>query len=245
MSDRRGSAARPASRRAAARRAAARRATRRAAARRAAPGRGRRRAAPRPAPARPPLRAACPRIPRPQPPARLPPLGPPARAPRRCQPGAAERCPGHGSRGGHRGCPGPDQDRRRAARRLAAAADHVPRHRRAGPDRDGRRQRRGRGRHLRPGRAELRLQPALGAAAADPGADRQPGDGGPAGRGHRRRPRQADQRAVRPVLGLVQRRRPVPAQLPHHRHRVHRGLAGPELLRRQLVHLGTGRPRRS
>jgi CBS-domain-containing membrane protein len=39
----------------------------------------------------------------------------------------------------------------------------------ARPDRDGRRQRRRWVGHLRPGRPELRLQPAVGAAAADPG----------------------------------------------------------------------------
>ena len=106
-----------------------------------------------------------------------------------------------------------------------AQADHVPGHRRARADRDGRGQRRGRRIDLCAGWPELRLQPAVDAAAADPGADRQPGDGGPARRGHRRRARPADQRAVRPVLGLVQRRRPVHPELPDHRHRIHRCLA--------------------
>ena len=128
-----------------------------------------------------------------------------------------------------------------------AQADHVPGHRRPRADRDGRRQRRRRRVHLRAGRAELRLHPAVDAAAADPGADRQPGDGGQARRGHRRRACPAHQRAVRPVLGLVQRRRPVHSQLPDHRHRVHRRLARPALFPRQPVHLGArhrGRPDR-
>ena len=42
------------------------------------------------------------------------------------------------------------------------------------------------------------------------------------GRGHRRRPRTPDQRALRSLLGLVLGRRPVRAQLPHDRHGVHR-----------------------
>ena len=101
-----------------------------------------------------------------------------------------------------------------------------------GPDRDGRRQRRRRRRDLLAGRPELRHEPAVGAAAADPGADRQPGDGRAARRGHRRRPRAADQRALRALLGLVLGRRPVPAELPDDRHRVHRRQPRARLLRR-------------
>ena len=55
-----------------------------------------------------------------------------------------------------------------------------------------------------------------------PGALRQPGDGAAPRRGHRRRPRAADLRAVRQVLGRLQRHRPLPAQRADHRHRVHR-----------------------
>ena len=112
-----------------------------------------------------------------------------------------------------------------------AVGDHRP-----GPDRDGRRQRRRRRRDLLAGRAELRHEPAVGAAAARAGADRQPGDGRPARRGHRRRSRPADQRALRPVLGLVLRRRPVPVELPHDRHRVHRRQPRARLPRRLGVH---------
>ena len=101
-----------------------------------------------------------------------------------------------------------------------------------GHHRHGRRQRRRRCLHLRPGRAELPHHPAVDAAAADPGADRQPGDGGPARSGHRRRPCPAHQRALRPRLGLVQRRGPFSPQLPDHRHRVHRHLPGRRLRRR-------------
>ena len=113
------------------------------------------------------------------------------------------------------------------ARALALARDHRP-----GADRDGRRQRRRRRRDLLAGRPELRHEPAVGAAAADPGADRQPGDGRPPRRRHRRRSRAADQRALRALLGLVLGRRPVPAQLPDDRHRVHRRQPRARLLRR-------------
>ena len=65
----------------------------------------------------------------------------------------------------------------------------------------------------------------------DPGAARQPGDGGAAGRGHRGRSRPAHQRALRSVLGLVLGDRPVPAELPHRRHRVHRRQPRARLLR--------------
>ena len=105
---------------------------------------------------------------------------------------------------------------------VACAGARAARDPRARADRDGRRQRRGRRRDLLPGRPELRHEPAVGAAAADPGADRQPGDGRAAGGRHRRRPRPADQRALRALLGLVLGRRPLPAQLPDDRHRVHR-----------------------
>ena len=90
---------------------------------------------------------------------------------------------------------------------------------------------------------ELRHQPAVGAAAAGPGADRQPGDGRPARRGHRRRSRQADQRALRALLGLVLGRRSVPPELPDDRHRVHRSQPRARLLRRLQVHRGADRRR--
>ena len=118
------------------------------------------------------------------------------------------------------------------------------RDRRAGADRDGRRQRRRRRGDLLAGRTELRHEPALGADPADPGADRQPGDGRASRRGHRRRARQADQRALRPLLGLVLGRRPVPAELPDDRHRVHRRQPGARLFRHLAVHLGADRRRR-
>ena len=73
-----------------------------------------------------------------------------------------------------------------------------------------------------PGRPELRHDAAVDAARCCPGALRQPGDGAAPGRGDRRRPRAADLRALRQVLGRVQRHRPVPAQRADHRHRVHR-----------------------
>ena len=117
-----------------------------------------------------------------------------------------------------------------------AAGDHRP-----GADRDGRRQRRRRRRDLLAGGPELRHEPAVGAAAADPGADRQPGDGRPARGGHRRRPRAADQRALRPLLGLVLGRRPVRPELPDDRHRVHRRQPRARLLRRLAVHRGADR----
>ena len=79
-----------------------------------------------------------------------------------------------------------------------AAGDRRPR-----PDRDVRRQRRGRLLHLRAGRAELRHPAAVDAAAADPRALREPGDGAAARRGHRGRARPADPGAVREVLGRV------------------------------------------
>ena len=111
-----------------------------------------------------------------------------------------------------------------------AAGDH-----RSRADRDGRRQRCGRRRHLFAGGTELRDQPDVGAAAADPGADRQSGDGRQARRGDRGRSREADHRALRPLLGLLLGRRPVPAQLPDDRHRVHRRDARARLLRRLQV----------
>ena len=145
--------------------------------------------------------------------------------------------------GGYRGRVRPDQGRRGAALRLAPPTGDLPGHRRSRPDRDGRRQRRRRRRDLRAGGPELRVQPALGAAAAGARAHRQPGNGRPPGCRGRHRSRQADLRAIRQVLGLVQRRRPVPAQFPYHRHRVHRHLAGDELLRRQSLHLRPDRRR--
>src|SRR5207249_5209948 len=95
------------------------------------------------------------------------------------------------------------------------------RHRRPGSDRNGRRQRRRRRLHLRPGRAGLRLLAAMDAAPPDPRPDRQPGDGGTPRRGHRRRLREADPGALRPLLGLVLRGRDLPPELPDHQHRVH------------------------
>jgi len=46
-----------------------------------------------------------------------------------------------------------------------------------------------------------------------------------------------DQRTLRQILGLVLCRRPVPAELPHHRHRIHRCLPRIELPRNQQLHL--------
>ena len=63
------------------------------------------------------------------------------------------------------------------------------------------------------------------------------------GRGHRGRSRPADQRALRALLGLVLGRRPVPAQLPDDRHRVHRRQPRARLLRRLEVHRGPDRRR--
>ena len=170
------------------------------------------------------------------------PRAPPARRhrqpPRRPDPAPAERRPRPGPPGRHRGGARPDPGSTTIGSAAAAPApDHVPGHHRARPDRDGRRQRRRRRLHLRAGWPGLRLQPALDAAAADPGPDRQPGDGRPARRGHRRRARAADQRAVRPVLGLVQRRRPVHPELPDHRHGVHRCVPRAAVFRRQPLHL--------
>ncbi len=65
----------------------------------------------------------------------------------------------------------------------------------------------------------------LWAAVDGPGL-RQPGDGRPPRRGHRRRARPADPRAVRPVLGRVQCDRPVPAERADDRDRVHRDRVG-------------------
>ena len=85
--------------------------------------------------------------------------------------------------------------------------------------------------------------PAVGADPADPGADRQPGDGDPPRRRHRRRPRAADQRALRALLGLVLGRGPVHPQLPHDRHRVHRRQPRAGVLRREQVRRRAGRRR--
>src|SRR5439155_1150504 len=95
--------------------------------------------------------------------------------------------------------------------------DHRARHHRA-----GRRQRRGRRRHVRAGRTELRLLAAVDAAPAGAGPDRQSGDGRAARRRHRRRPCQAHHRALRPLLGLVLGGGPVPSELHGHQHGVHR-----------------------
>ena len=121
-----------------------------------------------------------------------------------------------------------------------AAGDHRPR-----ADRDGRRQRRRRRRDLLASRSELRHQPAVGAAAARAGADRQPGNGRQARRGHRRRARPADHRAVRALLGLLLRRRPVHPELPHDRDRVHRRQPRARLPRRLQIRRGPDRRRRA
>ena len=114
---------------------------------------------------------------------------------------------------------------------MEATAPDPGGHRRAGHHRHGRRQRRRRCLYLRPGRAELPHHAAVDAAAADPCADRQPGDGCQARSRHRRGPCPAHQRALRTRLGLVQRRGPFSPQFPDHRHRVHRHIPG-GLLRR-------------
>ncbi len=161
------------------------------------------------------------------------------------RPAAARGRASGAGRGAHRRHPrgaGHDQHaRQRRAPRLALAGDGAARDHGARPDRDGRRQRRRRCLHLRAGGPELRHEPAVGAAVADPGADRQPGDGDPPGRGHGRRSRAADLRALRPVLGRVLGRRPVPPELPHDRHRVHRREPRARLLRREQVPGGAGR----
>ena len=61
------------------------------------------------------------------------------------------------------------------------------------------------------------------------------------GRGHRRRPRAPDLRALRQVLGRVLGRRPVPAELPDDRHGVHRREPRARLLRREQVPRGADR----
>ena len=68
----------------------------------------------------------------------------------------------------------------------------------------------------------LRHPPAVDAAAADPGAVREPGDGAPPRRRHRGRPRPADPRPVRQVLGRVLGHRPVRTQRADDHDRVHR-----------------------
>ena len=60
-----------------------------------------------------------------------------------------------------------------------------------------------------------------------------------------RRSRPVDQRALRPVLGLVLGRRPVPPELPHDRDRVHRRQPRARLLRRLEIHRGSDRGRRA
>ncbi len=114
-------------------------------------------------------------------------------------------------------------------------------------DRHGRRQRCRRLQHLHPGRPELRHRAAVDAAAAGPGALRQPGDGAAPRRGDRRRPCAPDPGAVRQVLGRVQRHRPVHPERADHRHRVHRHQSRARLSRRaaRLGHRGRGRHRSS
>ena len=63
-----------------------------------------------------------------------------------------------------------------------------------------------------PGRAELRHHAVVDASPAGSGALRQPGDGAAAGCGDGCRARPADLRALRQVLGRVQRHRPVHPQ---------------------------------
>ena len=99
--------------------------------------------------------------------------------------------------------------------------------------------------HLRPGRPELRHDAAVDAGAADSGSLRQPGDGAAPRRGHRRRPRAPHLRALRQVLGRVQRHRPLPAQRADHRHRVHRHRAGARLSRARQDRGRRSSPRRS
>ena len=134
-----------------------------------------------------------------------------------------------------------DPRARGGAPQLALARARAAGHHRSGPNRDGRRQRRRRRRHLLPGGTELRDHPAVGAPAADPGADRQPGDGRTPRSRHRRRTRPADQGALRALLGLVLGDRPVHPELPHHRDRVHRRQPRARLLRRLRVHRGAAR----
>ena len=114
---------------------------------------------------------------------------------------------GFGARRRHRRCvrPYPARRHRRVQRPLAAPAD-TDGHHRSRTDRDGGRQRCRRRRDLRAGRTELRDGPVVDADDADPGAVREPGNGAAAGRGHPGRARAADLRAVRQVLGCLQRR---------------------------------------
>ena len=125
--------------------------------------------------------------------------------------------------------------------RLTDAARH-PRPR---PDRHGRRQRRRRLRRpTRQAGQNYGTTLLWTLAAADPGALRQPGDGAAARRGDRRRPCAADLRALRQVLGRVQRHRSVPAQRADHRHRVHRHRARARLSRAAARSSGVVRRRR-
>ena len=119
-----------------------------------------------------------------------------------------------------------NRPRQLAAPSPRARSDHGSR-----PHRHGRRQRRRRGRDVRASGSELRHEPAVDARLSHPGVDRQPGDGGPPRRGHRRRTRQVDLRAFWTFLGMVLRRRSLHPQLPHHRHGVHRHLARRAVLR--------------
>ena len=99
------------------------------------------------------------------------------------------------------------------------------RHRGPGPHRHGRRQRRRRLQHLLAGGSELRHPPHVGPPAPRPRSLRQPGDGPAPGRRLRSRARPPHFRALRQVLGGVQRHRPLHPQRLDHRHRVHRDLA--------------------
>ena len=125
-----------------------------------------------------------------------------------------------------------DRPARGGSPRTALAGDGAARDHRPRTHRHGRRQRRRRRRHLFTGGPELRHEPAVGAVAASPRADRQPGDGRAARRRHRSRSRAADQRALRALLGLVLGRRSVRVELPHDRHGVHRRQSRARLLRR-------------
>src|SRR5262245_60209753 len=99
---------------------------------------------------------------------------------------------------------GNDPSRRyRATHRVARTLANPRRDPWSGIDRDGRRQRRRRLRHVHAGGPELRHDVAVDVDAPDPGSLRKPGDGGPPRSGVGCRPRSADPRAFRQVLGRV------------------------------------------
>jgi hypothetical protein len=158
----------------------------------------------------------------------------PQRGTRRRAPRRHPRRARHHQAGRHRPAP------RQVSHPQDAAGHHRPR-----ADRDGRRQRRRRGRHLRPGGPGLRHQAAVDAAAAGARAVCEPGDGAATRRGHRRRARAAHPGAVRQVLGRVQRHRPVHPEWADHRYRVHRKQSRAQLPRRAagLGHRGRRRDR--